>query len=60
MKPRYLSFFLFSWVIFALLDPDTDPGTPVDFGSNPDPEMDTDPNPQHFKKVRSLPSIRFK
>jgi hypothetical protein len=36
-KNNFFSFFLCLWVIFALLDPDTDPGTP----------LNTDPDPQH-------------
>ncbi len=32
-KIKFFNFFLCLWVIFALLDPDTDPGTPL----NPDP-----------------------
>jgi len=35
------SMFLCLWDIFALLDPDTDPGTPL----NPDPDTDPDTNP---------------
>jgi hypothetical protein len=39
---KFINFFLFLWVIFALLEPDsdTDPGTPL----NPDPD------PQHWFK----------
>jgi hypothetical protein len=33
-KMTFILFFLCLWVIFALLDPDTDPGTPL----NPDPQ----------------------
>jgi hypothetical protein len=36
-KMKFINFFLFLWVNFALLDPDTDPRTPL----NPDPK------PQH-------------
>ncbi len=32
-KMKFINFFLRLWVFFALLDPDTDPGTPL----NPDP-----------------------
>jgi len=39
-KIKCVNFFLCLWVIFALLDPDTDPGTPL----NPDPD------PEHWKK----------
>jgi hypothetical protein len=37
---KILYFFLFLWVIFALLDPD--PATQI----NADPDLDTDPDPQ--------------
>jgi hypothetical protein len=40
-KGKYKNFFLLLWVIFALLDPDTDSGTPV----NPDPD------PQNWVQV---------
>jgi hypothetical protein len=33
-KMKLINFFLCLWVIFVLLDPDTDPGTPL----NPDPQ----------------------
>jgi hypothetical protein len=33
-KMKFINFFLCLWVIFTLLDPDTDPGTPL----NPDPD----------------------
>jgi hypothetical protein len=39
-KIKFINFFLYVCVIFALLDPDTDPGTPL----NPDPD------PEHWKK----------
>ncbi len=35
-----------SCVIFALLDPYPDPGTPIESESNPDPDMD--PDAQHW------------
>jgi hypothetical protein len=35
---KFLNFFLFWWVIFALLDPDPDPD------SDPDPDPDSDPD----------------
>jgi hypothetical protein len=38
------SIFVTLWVIFALLDPDTDPGTPL----NPDSDKDRDWDPQHW------------
>jgi hypothetical protein len=48
-KMKFINFFLRLWVIFAFpdpnMDPDTDPGTPIESGSNPD----TDPDPQHWK-----------
>jgi hypothetical protein len=46
---KFLNLFLFLWVIFALLDPDTDSEPmcgstgPIEPGSNPD--MDPDPYP---------------
>jgi hypothetical protein len=36
-KMKFINFFIFFGVIFALLDLDRDPGTPIEFGSNPDP-----------------------
>jgi hypothetical protein len=39
---KILSFFLFFWVIFALLDPDPDPAAQI----NADPNPDTDPDPK--------------
>jgi hypothetical protein len=39
---KILYFFLFLWVIFALLDPDPDPTTQI----NADPYPDTDPHPK--------------
>jgi hypothetical protein len=32
-KRKFINFFLFLWVIFALLVPDTDPGNPIKSGS---------------------------
>jgi hypothetical protein len=32
---KFILFFLSLWAIFALLDPDSDPGTPL----NPDPQL---------------------
>jgi hypothetical protein len=43
-KMKFINFFLFLWVIFALLDLDPDPGTPL----NPDPA------PQHCLEVGSM------
>jgi hypothetical protein len=39
--------FLLLWVIFALLDPDSESGStdPIESGSNPDPDTDPDPHP---------------
>jgi hypothetical protein len=33
MKLKFINFYIFLWVIFAILDPDPDPGTTL----NPDP-----------------------
>jgi hypothetical protein len=43
---RFLNFFLLLWVIFALLDPDSESGStdPIESGSNSDP----DPQPDLF------------
>jgi hypothetical protein len=38
---KILFFFLFFWVIFALLDPDPDPAAQI----NADPDTDPDPKP---------------
>jgi hypothetical protein len=39
---KFLNFFLLSWVIFALLDPDPEYGygsnDPIEYGSNSDPD----------------------
>ncbi len=40
-KMKFINFFLFLWVIFALLGPD--PGSPL----NPDPDTAPDPDPQN-------------
>jgi hypothetical protein len=37
-KVKFLNFFLFLWVIFAILDPDPDHWDPIESGSNPDPQ----------------------
>jgi hypothetical protein len=39
-KLKFINFFLSLWVIFALLDPDPDPGSPLNL----------DPDPQHSQK----------
>jgi hypothetical protein len=52
---KFLNFFLLLWVIFALLDPDTDSESGAGYGSidlnksrsNPDAE----PDPKHCQKV---------
>jgi hypothetical protein len=38
---KILYFFIFLWVIYALLDPDPDPATQI----NADPDTDPDPQP---------------
>ncbi len=45
---KILDFFLFLWVIFALLDPDPDPATQInpDADADADPDPDTDPDPK--------------
>ncbi len=45
---KFFNFFLLLWVIFALLDPDSESGStdPIESGSNWDP----DPDPQPWKK----------
>jgi hypothetical protein len=45
---NFHQFFLLLWVIFALLDQDSESGStgPIDSGSNPDP--DPDPKPCFF------------
>ena len=35
---KILDFFLFLWVIFALLDPDPDPATQINADPDPDPK----------------------
>ncbi len=47
---KILDFFLFLWVIFALLDPDPDPATQI----NADPDPDTDPVSKPCLQARSL------
>jgi hypothetical protein len=46
--------FLLLWIIFALLDPDSEYGSgstdPIESGSNPDP--DTDPQPWSARKSK--------
>jgi hypothetical protein len=46
---KILDFFLFLWVIFALLDPD--PATQI--SADPDPDADPDPKPW----IISLPTF---
>jgi hypothetical protein len=36
---KILDFFLFLWVIFALLDPDPDPATKINADPDPDPDL---------------------
>ncbi len=43
---KFIIFFLDFWVIFALLDPNTDPGTPL----NPDPTRIYSTAYKHDKK----------
>ncbi len=49
---KILDFFLFLWVIFALLDPDPDlqfePATKI----NADPDTDPDPKPCFFHRQK--------
>jgi hypothetical protein len=40
---KFINLFLFLWVIFALLDPDTDPETPLNL--DPDTDLGTPLNP---------------
>jgi hypothetical protein len=44
-KIKFINFFLFLWVIFAILDPDPDCGSgsrdPIESGSRPDPFRNT-------------------
>jgi hypothetical protein len=60
---KILSFFLFFWVIFALLDPDPDPAAQINANPDPDPKpcvfgswrltKHADPDPQHRRQVIS-------
>ncbi len=56
---KILYFFIFLWVIFALLDPDTDPATQI----NADPDEDLDPQPcnlqLHVVMILHLPCPRM-
>ncbi len=47
LNMKFINFFLCFWLIFALLDPDTDPGTPLNL----------DPNPQHYYIRHSYRSL---
>jgi hypothetical protein len=49
---KILHFFLFLWVIFALLDPDPDPATQT----NVDPDADPDPQPCDKESMSSSKS----
>ncbi len=46
---KFLHFFLFLWLIFALLDSDPDPATQINGDSCPD----TDPDPQPYLKDKA-------
>ncbi len=38
-KVKFINFFLYLWVIFALLDLDADQGTPLSPDTDPDPQQ---------------------
>jgi hypothetical protein len=54
---KILDFFLFLWVIVALLDPDPDPATQINADPCGYPYTDPDPNPvEHSKGTQTVPA----
>ncbi len=45
---KILYFFLFLWVVFALLDPDPDPATQINADSDPATQIYADPDPHRW------------
>ena len=48
---KILEFFLFLWVIFALLDPDPDPATQINADPDPATQINADPDPKPWLTV---------
>jgi hypothetical protein len=53
-KMKFINYFIFFWLIFALLDPHPDCKSGSGYGSRDPIESGSDPDPQHCLPCQSL------